>query len=197
MDSSSSSSSISPEQQHQLQRFLQMEKVVDLSEDNPIDLDNVEGDNDTDLSTAYAPEPTVTQRSDQSQIPNTMHENSILQAFVESEEYVSTNSQQASQLDLYLMEKNMPISDKLDVLLFWKANQFRFPELSSAGGRVLDQYRSALLPSNVEALICTNDWLCKKKDKLEPTYEELTEDILEEFRNEEQIEHSQSSNILV
>ncbi|KAF5179396.1 hypothetical protein FRX31_031017 [Thalictrum thalictroides] len=80
----------------------------------------------------------------------------------------------------------MRINDKLDVLFFWKSNQLRYPELSSGGGRVLDQYRSALLPENVEALICSNDWLFKKKDKLEPTYEELTEDILEEFRKEEQ-----------
>ncbi|KAF5188695.1 hypothetical protein FRX31_021718, partial [Thalictrum thalictroides] len=35
------------------------------------------------------------------------------------------------------------------------------------------------------------------EDKLEPTYEELTEDILEECRNEELIEHSQNSNIVV
>ena len=29
----------------------------------------------------------------------------------------------------------------------------------STGGRVLDQYRSALRPPIVEALICTKDWL--------------------------------------
>ncbi|CAL0299271.1 unnamed protein product [Lupinus luteus] len=27
------------------------------------------------------------------------------------------------------------------------------------GGRILDRYRSCLLPENVETLLCTNDWL--------------------------------------
>ena len=29
----------------------------------------------------------------------------------------------------------------------------------STGGRVLDAYRSRLIPSTVEALVCTRDWL--------------------------------------
>lgn len=99
----------------------------------------------------------------------------------ESEGYELSN--QKSQLELYLLEPKMKITDKLDVLDFWKSNQFRYPELSrmardiltipvstvasesafSHGGRVIDEQRSALLPINVEALVCTSDWLFQKK----------------------------------
>ena len=74
----------------------------------------------------------------------------------------------------------------LDILSFWKANQFRFPELASmardvlsvpistvasestfsVGGRVIDQFRSSLRPDTVEALVCTRDWLYGEKGNL-------------------------------
>ena len=67
--------------------------------------------------------------------------------------------------------------EKLDVLAYWRAHQYCYPELASmapdvlsipittvasesafsASGRVLDQYNSALRPYIVEALICTRD----------------------------------------
>ena len=71
---------------------------------------------------------------------------------------------------------------KFDVLAFWKAYQFRYPELAqmardilsvpistvasesafSTGGRILDQYRSAMKPDVVEALVCCKDWLVEQ-----------------------------------
>ncbi|CAL8174321.1 unnamed protein product [Prunus armeniaca] len=115
----------------------------------------------------------------------------------ESEE--SITSSQKSQLQLYLDEPKIDRKINLNVLDFWKANQFRYPELSilardvlsipistvaseasfSVGGRVLDQYRSALKPENVEALICTRDWIFGDQENptMAPNLEELTEDI--------------------
>ncbi|CAB4319824.1 unnamed protein product [Prunus armeniaca] len=86
----------------------------------------------------------------------------------ESEE--SITSSQKSQWQLYLDEPKVDRMN-LNVLDFWKANQFRYHELSilardvlsipistvtsvasfSVGARVLDQYHSALKLENVEA----------------------------------------------
>ncbi|BFG42442.1 hypothetical protein CerSpe_287160 [Prunus speciosa] len=114
----------------------------------------------------------------------------------ESEEF--TTSAQKIQLQLYLDEPKIDRKTKLNVLDFWKVNQFRYLELSilacdllsiqistvasestfTADGRVLDQYSSALTPENVEALICTRDWIFGKENcTLAPNLEELTEDI--------------------
>ena len=74
----------------------------------------------------------------------------------------------------------------LDILAFWKANQFRYPILAmiardilsipvstvasesafSNGGRVLDPFRSSLKSETVEALVCTKDWLFANEGKL-------------------------------
>ncbi|CAL9018892.1 unnamed protein product [Prunus brigantina] len=114
----------------------------------------------------------------------------------ESEEF--TTFAQKTQLQLYVDEPKIDRKTKLNVLDLWKVNQFRYPELSilahdllyipisivasesafSVGGRVLDQYRSALKPKNVEALICTRDWIFGEENcTLAPNLEELIEDI--------------------
>ncbi|KAL5550725.1 hypothetical protein UlMin_000901 [Ulmus minor] len=113
------------------------------------------------------------------------------------------------QLELYLDEPKMSRNVNFDVLTFWKSHQYHYPELAamardvlsipvstvaseaafSVGGRVLDQYRSSLKPENVEAIICTRDWLYGDKDdnEYENTRElmKITQDIMQMSLNEE------------
>nr|XP_048334639.1 zinc finger BED domain-containing protein DAYSLEEPER-like isoform X2 [Ziziphus jujuba var. spinosa] len=116
---------------------------------------------------------------------------------------------QKSQLELYLEEPRMATEIELNVLDYWKANQFRYPEVASMardllsipistvasesafsiGGRVLDQFRSSLKPSTVEAIVCTRDWLFGQRAQLE----DLTEDVLSCDINKEE-SSSQCSN---
>ncbi|XP_073064004.1 zinc finger BED domain-containing protein RICESLEEPER 2-like [Primulina eburnea] len=104
---------------------------------------------------------------------------------------------QKSQLDLYLDEPKIDRSSNCDVLAFWKAYQFRYPELAqmardilsvpistvasesafSTGGRILDQYRSAMKPDVVEVLVCCRDWLVGQKETTEVRLDDLTENL--------------------
>ncbi|XP_031264837.1 zinc finger BED domain-containing protein RICESLEEPER 2-like [Pistacia vera] len=85
----------------------------------------------------------------------------------------------ASELEIYLEEKCLPVKSKLNILDWWKVNATTYKVLSymardvfdipvstvaselafSTSGRVLDHFRSSLSTPIVEALVCTQDWL--------------------------------------
>ncbi|CAN6712716.1 unnamed protein product [Malus baccata var. baccata] len=117
-----------------------------------------------------------------------------------------STSVEKTELHLYLEGKRLDRKQELDILSWWKLEQFRYPVLSrmasnvltipistvasesafSISGRVLDQYRSSLLPETVQALLCTRDWLFGKEalEKEGADLEELTEEIFDMSLNE-------------
>ncbi|KAK4593439.1 hypothetical protein RGQ29_017518 [Quercus rubra] len=120
---------------------------------------------------------------------------------------------QKTQLELYLDEPRMDRNAKLDILAFWKGNEFRYPELAamardilsipistvasestfSVGGRVIDQFKSALKPDVVEASVCTRDWLYADMELAQSQLEELTEDIMNMNINKDEHKEDTSS----
>ena len=92
----------------------------------------------------------------------------------------TTTEASKSELRRYLDEPNVDPDDRTFVLLdWWKVNTHRFPVISkmarrfltipatsvssestfSTGDRILDDYRSSLLPALVERLVCASSWI--------------------------------------
>ncbi|XP_050379413.1 zinc finger BED domain-containing protein DAYSLEEPER-like [Argentina anserina] len=122
------------------------------------------------------------------------------------------NSSLKTELNKYLDEVRLDNLVDLDVLAWWKMERHRYPILSqmardvltilvstvasesafSIGGRVLDEYRSSLLPETVQALLCTRDWIFgKKKEKKMVEVDDFSEDILG-LRMHDRIEEEES-----
>lgn len=89
-------------------------------------------------------------------------------------------SGQKNELEVYLEEPNDGcVESQYDVLIWWRQHSSKFPILSnmardifgipittvasesafSAGGRILNDYRSSLSKDMVELLVCGSDWL--------------------------------------
>ncbi|KAK9279067.1 hypothetical protein L1049_012742 [Liquidambar formosana] len=51
----------------------------------------------------------------------------------------------------------------------------------SIGGRIIDKYRSSIVPKNVEALLCTRDWLCGLRAEEDSLDDESL--LVEDFQN--------------
>ncbi|GJZ75508.1 zinc finger BED domain-containing protein RICESLEEPER 2-like protein [Tanacetum coccineum] len=89
-----------------------------------------------------------------------------------------------TELDRYLNEATVKYDDDFDILLWWKNNTETFPVLSKIAkdvlaiplsavgsesafkakfGKLVDDFRSSLSPSIVEALVCAEDWRDKSQ----------------------------------
>ncbi|XP_065645610.1 uncharacterized protein LOC136076073 [Hydra vulgaris] len=125
---------------------------------------------------------------------------SNLQQVIDFEQFCDTNSvAEKTELELYLEEKRFKCEPSthftFDVLGWWKVHSINKPILSmmareilsipltsvasesafSAGGRVLDSFRSSLSPETVQALVCCASWL---KDDSQEKKVDLEEGIL-------------------
>lgn len=104
---------------------------------------------------------------------------------LESYLYESSGHEDAdmNELDKYMADPPLRLTGSFDILSWWKNRTDEYPVLSrmahdllavqvstvasesafSAGGRVVDPFRSRLEPETVEALICLKDWSAAAK----------------------------------
>ncbi|XP_050207715.1 zinc finger BED domain-containing protein RICESLEEPER 1-like [Mercurialis annua] len=130
------------------------------------------------------------------------------------QEIMETGGTKKFELDLYLREAVVANEENFDILRWWTLNSERLHVLSkmardilavpistvasesafSTGGRVLDDFRSSLTPTLVEALICIQDWL---KDPTKPVSVEESLDELEQFEEGFQEPTNANTNVVV
>ncbi|KAL6521245.1 hypothetical protein OROGR_017814 [Orobanche gracilis] len=146
--------------------------------------------------------------------------NNIFKEFDEFNNFEFSTPAKRTELEMYLDEPKTDRTSNLNVLEYWKSQKFRFPILCkiardvlsvpistvasesafSLGGRILDQFRSSLSPTIVEALVCTKDWLFGEKEcGADLKLEDLTRDVMaltirDDASEENAIEDS-SSNV--
>ncbi|CAH1426266.1 unnamed protein product [Lactuca virosa] len=128
----------------------------------------------------------------QSNVGGESSQNKILEEFDEYD-----NDDSGCQLHVYLLEPRAKRTSSINMLEFWKAQQYRYPELTklamdtlcvpvstvasksafSLGGRILNEYRSSMKPDVVEALVCSRDWLFGEKVDLNVAIDNLTQNV--------------------
>jgi hypothetical protein len=94
-------------------------------------------------------------------------------------EFSGPDANAMNELEKYMVDSPIRLSGQFDILAWWKNQTDEYPVLSkiehdlldvqvstvasesafSAGGRVVDPFRSRLEPEMVEALICLKDWV--------------------------------------
>ncbi|KAL6630922.1 hypothetical protein ACP70R_028262 [Stipagrostis hirtigluma subsp. patula] len=105
------------------------------------------------------------------------------------QEYVKAQTGvQPSKPDLkkYLDDPVEDLANNFDILQWWRMSEMKYPVVAkmakdvltipittvssessfSAGGRIVDDYRSSLLPSTVQALVCASSWIRGGSHKL-------------------------------
>ncbi|KAL4563638.1 hypothetical protein LXL04_027683 [Taraxacum kok-saghyz] len=118
-----------------------------------------------------------------------------------------------TQLQVYLLEPRAKRTSHIHMLDFWKAQQYRYPELAklamdilcvpvstvasesafSFGGRILNAYRSSMTSDTVEAIVCTRDWLFGEKFDLNDAVDNLTKSVISFNINENNTEATNSN----
>ena len=93
--------------------------------------------------------------------------------------YSKLEGDDMNELDKYMADSPLRLSGHFDILAWWKNQIDEYPVLAkiardllavqvsivasesafSAGGRVVDPFRSRLDPEMVQALICMKDWV--------------------------------------